>query len=96
MVNSAEYFKSVLTLVLLYLQAMLDDFAAVLDVETASTDLVFFVADSLDDLDGDVFDIAVGLMIHGSVNSSAVVVTEDDDKSRAEVFSCVLDTAELV
>lgn len=96
MINSAENFQTVLALVLLYLQAVLDELAAMFDVETASLYFVLFVADSLDYLVCDVFDITVRLVIHGSVYRSAAVVTEDYDKSRAEVLSGVLDASELV
>ena len=65
-------------------------------IETASLYLVFFIADSFHYLICDVLDIAVRLVVHGGVYSSAVVVTEDDDKSRSKVLSGVLDTAELV
>ncbi len=96
MINCTKDFQTVFTLVLLYLQAVFDELTAVLDIEAASLYFVLFVADSLHNFVRYVLNIAVRLVIYCSVNSSAVVVTEDDDKPRAEVFSCVLDTAELV
>ena len=96
MINCTENFQSVLAFVLLYLQAVLDYLAAMLDVQTASLDFIFFVADSFHYLVRDVLDVAVWFVVHGSVNGSAVIVTEYNDKSSAEVLSSVLYTAELV
>ena len=64
MIDSTENFQTVFALVLLYLQAVLDDLTAVLHIEAAGLDFVLFAADSLDDLVGDILDVSVRLMVN--------------------------------
>ena len=78
------------------MQAVLDNIAAVLYIKTAGFYFVLFITDSLDYLVGDILDIAVRLVVHSGVNSSAVVMSENHDKSRTEVLCGVFYAAQLM
>ena len=77
-------------------EAVLDNGDAVADVQTARFFLVGFVADGKADFVGDEFDIAVGVVMDGGVNRSAVVVPHHNDQLYAEVRRGIFHRAELV